>query len=87
MLPCEYSEISNNTCFKESLQTTASDIRLSSNEASAMPFILQYMHCVQSVQIRSFLWSVFSRIRTEYSAGMRENTDQKKLRIWTLFTR
>ena len=23
-------------------------------------------HCVKSVQIRSFLWSVFSRIRTEY---------------------
>ena len=24
------------------------------------------MHCVKSVQIRSFFWSVFSRIRTEY---------------------
>ena len=43
----------------------------------------------------SFFWSVFSRIRTEYgeiqsispySVQMRENTDQKKLRIWTLFT-
>ena len=52
-------------------------------------------HCVKSVQIRSFFWSVFSRIRTEYeeilrispySVRMRENTDQKKLRIWTLFT-
>ena len=48
-----------------------------------------------SVQIRSFFWSVFSRIRTEYrdllrkspySVRLRENTDQKKLRIWTLFT-
>ena len=46
------------------------------------------------VQIRSFFWSVFSRIRTEYgeirsispySVRMRENTDQKKLHIWTLF--
>ena len=46
--------------------------------------------CVKSVQIRSFLWSVFSHIRTEYgeilrispySVRMRENTDQKKLRI------
>ena len=23
-------------------------------------------HCVKSVQIRSFFWSVFSRIRTDY---------------------
>ena len=52
-------------------------------------------HCVKSVQIRSYLWSVFSCIRTEYgeilrispySARKRENTDQKKLRIWKLFT-
>ena len=51
-------------------------------------------HWVKSTQIRSFYWSVFSRIRTEYgeirgvspySPRMRENTDQKKLRIWTLF--
>ena len=52
------------------------------------------MHCVKSVQTRSFFWSVFFRIRTEYgeiprispySVQMREHTDQKKLRIWTLF--
>ena len=47
-------------------------------------------HCVKSVQIRSFFWSLFSRIRTEcifpYSIRMRENTDQKKLYIWTHFT-
>ena len=51
--------------------------------------------CVKCVQIRSFFWSLFSRIRTEYgeirsispySVQMRENTDQKKLPIWTLFT-
>ena len=36
--------------------------------------ITYWCHCVKSVQIRSFLWSVFSC------------TDQKKLRIWTLFT-
>ena len=43
-------------------------------------------HCVKSVQIRSYFWSVFSRIRTEYgeilrispySVRMLENTDQK----------
>ena len=57
--------------------------------------ILKLLHCVKSVQIRSFCWSVFSRIRTEngeiqsispYSVGIRENRDQKKLLIWTLFT-
>ena len=37
-------------------------------------------HCVKSVQIRSFFWFVFARIWT------RENTNQKKHRIWTLFT-
>ena len=43
------------------------------------------VHCVKSVQIRSFFWSVFSRICTEYgyllrkspySVRMRENADQ-----------
>ena len=52
-------------------------------------------HCVKSVQIRSFFWSVFSCIRTEYgylrgkswySIQIQENTDQKKLRIWILLT-
>ena len=56
---------------------------------------IQHNHCVNSVQIRIFFWSVFSRIRTEYgnirnisphSVRMRESTDQKKLRIWTFFT-
>ena len=56
---------------------------------------LPNFHCVKSVQIRSFFWSIFSRILTEYgeifrislySVRMRENTDQKKLRIWTLST-
>ena len=45
------------------------------------------MHCVKSVQIRSFFWSVFFHIRTEYReiriispypVQMRENADQKK---------
>ena len=56
---------------------------------------LSTKHCVKSVQIRSFFWSVFYHIRTEYgeilstfsySVRMRENKDQKKLRIWALFT-
>ena len=43
-------------------------------------------HCVKNVQIRSLFWSVFSRIRTEYSVRIWENTEQKKLRIWGIFT-
>ena len=50
---------------------------------------------MKSVQIGSFSWSVFPGIRTEYgdlwskypySFRIQENTDQEKLRIWTLFT-
>ena len=46
-------------------------------------------------QIRSFFWPAFSCIRTEYgdlirkspySVLIQENTDQKKIRIWTVFT-
>ena len=57
---------------------------------------IKFNHCVKSVQIRSFFWSVFSCIRTKYgdlrskspySVRIQENTDQKKLRIWTLFTK
>ena len=52
-------------------------------------------HCVKGVQIRSFSWSVFSCIRTEYvdlrskspySVRIKENQDQRKLSIWALFT-
>ena len=53
-----------------------------------------HFQCVKSVQLQSFLWSVFSRMWTEYreilcispySVRMQENTDQKKLCMWTLF--
>ena len=55
----------------------------------------QNCHCVKSVQLRSYFWSIFPCIRTEYRDLLRkspcliliqENTDQKKRRIWTLFT-
>ena len=57
--------------------------------------MFKHAHFVKSVQIWSFFWSVFSCIRTEYwdlrskspySVWIQENTEQKKLRIWTLFT-
>ena len=31
------------------------------------------MHCVESIQIRSFFWSVVSRIRAEYGDLLRSN--------------
>ena len=48
---------------------------------------VSYRDCVKKVQTRSVFWSVFSCIRTKspYSIWIHENTDQKKLRIWTLF--
>ena len=43
---------------------------------------IAFSPCVKSVQIRSYFWSVFSRIRTEHGEIRRygsesENTDQK----------
>ena len=52
-------------------------------------------YCVKSVQIKSFFWPAFSSICSKYgdllsncpySVQIQENTDQKKLHIWTLFT-
>ena len=57
--------------------------------------LYKIVHCVKSVHIWIFLWSVFSCIRTENgdlwnkspdSVRIQENADQKKLLIWTLFT-
>ena len=53
------------------------------------------LHYEKRVQMMSFFWSIFSRIRTEYIALLskspyslrtRENTDQEKVLIWALFT-
>ena len=73
-----------------------------SNDKINISFIFQksyhytsnwFYHCVKSVQIRTFFWSVFSRISIEYeglrsnypySVRIQENTDQKNLCIWTL---
>ena len=38
------------------------------------------MHCVKNVQIRSFFWSVFSRIRTEYGVSLRIQSECGKTR-------
>ena len=47
--------------------------------------IISVCHCVKSVQMRRIFWSLFSCIRIEYRE-IQENTDQKKLRIWTFLT-
>ena len=58
-------------------------------------FPLSMSHCLENVQMRGFFWFVFFRIRTEcgdllrnppYSVRIQEIMDQKKLRIWALFT-
>ena len=66
------------------------------HKTSVWVFPIWYTHqCVKCVQTRSFFWSVYPCIRTEYgeirsispySVRMRENMDQKKLCIWTLIT-
>ena len=43
------------------------------------------VHCMQSVQIRNFFWSVISCIRTKYGDLLRKKNGQEKLRIWILF--
>ena len=49
-----------------------------------------HQHRMKSVQIRSFFWSVFSSIRTEYGVFVISPNEGKygpeKLLIWTLFT-
>ena len=48
--------------------------------------MLYHAHCVKCVQIWSFFYYVFSCIRVgTNSVLIQKNTDQKKLRIWTLF--
>ena len=70
-------------------------IFLSPNSTSLSMTYFTQVALRESVQIRIFFWSVFSRIPTEYgeilrispySVRMWGNTDQKKLHIWTLFT-
>ena len=70
-------------------------IRRNNNKVDSIETRRIVIHCVKSVQKRSFFWSVFSCIRTEngdllrkfpYSVQTQENADQKKLRFWTLFT-
>ena len=39
---------------------------------------ISYCHCVKSVQIRSFFWSVLSRIRTEYAVSLRTQSECRK---------
>ena len=72
-------------------QTTLCGKRILLNHHSFMNFIIcRYLHSVKKVQIRSFFWSVFSRIRTEYgeilsifpySVRMQENAGKMRTGI------
>ena len=71
------------------------DLCITLNNFNVGRVTLHSLHCAKSIQIQIFFWSVFSCIRTEYgdllckssySVQIQENTDHKKLRIWTLFT-
>ena len=59
-----------------------------SEEISHVIFYYIHRHCVKSVQIQNFFWSVFSCVQNQYRElrSIQENTDQKKLCIWILFT-
>ena len=48
---------------------------------SLLKIVIQNRHCVKSAQIEFFLVCIFP-----YSLRIRENTDKKKLHIWTFFT-
>ena len=90
MFVCQTSSVFCLTCFSSSVLCTG------------LPLILWleaydpiWFHCVKSVQIRSFFWSVIFCIRTEYrdlhskspySVQIQESKYQKKLRILTLLT-
>ena len=52
-------------------------------------FLRNRVHCVKCVQIRSFFWSVFSRIRTEYgeivSLRIQSEYRKKRTRKYSIF--
>ena len=70
-------------------------LTLKTSQCFRITFSSMKKHCMKSVQIRSFFWSINSCIRAKYgdlrskspySLWIQENMDQKKLRIWTIFT-
>ena len=77
---CEFYKIHKNTFFTEHLRTSGSwnKITISLFFLNLQIWIVTF-HSVESVQIRRFFFG-------PYSVHIQENTDQKKLRIWTLLT-
>ena len=81
------------TCSKSTIETSEECVKSIQSYQIIVSFLCLY-HCVKSVQMRSFFYSVFPCIRTEYgdlwsrspySVRIQEITDQTKLRIWTVF--
>ena len=61
------------------------------NDFKPLSIFAKKLHCVKSVQIRIFFFGPYFPLfglnsKSPYSVRIQENTDQKKLRIWTLFT-
>ena len=88
-------DISKNSNFEEDLQTTASKYEVISGPyfpafgLNMERYEISLRIQSQCGKIRTRNYSVFvhfSRSISPYSVRMRENTDQKLLRIWTLFT-
>ena len=86
MLFCEFREIFKKTLFKEHLRAT--DIAFSGNSERILILRINFFSISMELSLREkcpnrsyFLVPIFL-----YLFEIQENTDQKKLRIWTLFT-
>ena len=77
----DFLKVSQNNFLQISLLQTNDTNKMFILGSVSIYFNTSLHHCVKIVQIRSFVWSLFS-----CWVRMKENTDQKKLRIWTLFT-
>ena len=73
VFPCEICEIFSNTFLEDHHQKAASVNKLPRNRKFSIPRLM--------LQMKTFYRSI-----SLYAIRMRENTDQKKLRIWTHFT-
>ena len=72
----DYANISNKEELSLCLHSVKENLRVQEDYLGFLR-VTNIKHCVKSVQ-----YGVFSG---PYSVRMRENTNQKKLRIWTLF--
>ena len=85
---CAYCEIFKNSFFIEILWWLLLKALLQYSKVSCgVCSLISHLH-VLSILIKNTAWKVFKYwvFSDPYSVRVRENTDQKKLCIWTLFT-